>query len=298
MTQTHNDKIEDNYSIKKLLYMHFVEKGGVHFFYIILILVGIIVYLTSANFAENAQVVAYVSFAATISSLILAVFAIFYAVHSNSDLTKSFSDIKGTATTINSSAKDIESASDALLVITRDLNSKFNDISNDVKVIPQSLNQGFDKIGAILYNQRQSSVESAESITSKGSVDTDLKEAVLNGSMLPCKITLLVMYLSFKNGVALNDENLKSLGLATSLDFVYMIFCIYLQFGVLMIEKADRKEIKLTYFDEGFFKLLFKETISELNEFVNREDLKVIKNQLLFSYIYFNVDIPDELRDL
>lgn len=298
MKKTSNSEVEENYSFKKLIYIQFVEKSGIHFFYIVLILVGLIVYLSSANFAENVQVVAYVSFAATISSLILAVFAIFYAVHSNSDLAKSFNDIKGTATTINLSAKDVESASNALLIITKELSSKINDFSDDVKIIPHSVNQGFDKIGTILNSQRHFSDKNNENVALDELNEVDLKEVIVKVAILPCNVTLLVMYLSFKAGVILNQENLKSLRLAISLDFAYMAYCALKHFGFFEVENLTRKEIKVEAFDEDYFNLILKQVISEIKEFTDKDDTHIIKERLLFSFSYFNVDIPDELKSL
>lgn len=72
-----NDKLKITY-----------EKAKIHFWYIIAILVAIIIFLIVNNFGNNIELVGYVSFAATIASIFLAVISIIYAFYSNSQLSQ------------------------------------------------------------------------------------------------------------------------------------------------------------------------------------------------------------------
>ena len=65
----------------------------IHSFYILLILVSIIIGLVSVNWSQVPKLVEYITFALTVSSLILAILAIVYSVYSNSSISELMGEI-------------------------------------------------------------------------------------------------------------------------------------------------------------------------------------------------------------
>lgn len=77
---------------------HFLKKiSGWHYIYVILILVLVIIGLVSYNYSECDSLVALISFAATISSIILSVLAIFMTVLSSESMNKLRDNLIGLA---------------------------------------------------------------------------------------------------------------------------------------------------------------------------------------------------------
>jgi ABC-type multidrug transport system fused ATPase/permease subunit len=78
-----------------------------HFTYIISILTAIIVVLLTVRLADDEPVVAYISFALTISSLLLAVLAIVYGFISNASIAQSMGDLHQAASSMRDSAASV-----------------------------------------------------------------------------------------------------------------------------------------------------------------------------------------------
>lgn len=128
MSKGSNGEVKEEISGSLVAYEIFVKKSGIHFFYIISILVALLVVILTYNFSESKELVAYISFAATISSLILATFAIFYAVHSNSDLSKSFSIIKESADDVKGVTQGLNNSNDVLQNVSNKINETIKEL--------------------------------------------------------------------------------------------------------------------------------------------------------------------------
>lgn len=93
----------------------------VHFIYVTIILLSIIILLFTINVGANENLVGYFNFALTISSILLALIAIFYSFISNSTISKNLFSI-------TKSAKKISNVSDELGNTTNLLISKMDEV--------------------------------------------------------------------------------------------------------------------------------------------------------------------------
>lgn len=90
------------------------EKYKIHSFYILLILVSVIICLVSIEWSAVPELVNYITFALTLSSLILAILAIIYSIHSNSSISISLNDMSKSALEITRASSDICKSNDEL----------------------------------------------------------------------------------------------------------------------------------------------------------------------------------------
>lgn len=87
----------------------------IHSFYILTILITIIIVLISVKWGEIENLVDLISFALTISSLILAILAIIYAVYSNNSFSSNITKLDISSEKINNSATIVSNLSNILL---------------------------------------------------------------------------------------------------------------------------------------------------------------------------------------
>jgi len=97
------------------------QKYKIHFCYIFTILIAIIVILITVKWSQVPNLAQLITFALTLSSLILATLAITYAVYSNSSLSESIS-------TLNNVSKDISETSNGISQAASDLAAKIETI--------------------------------------------------------------------------------------------------------------------------------------------------------------------------
>jgi hypothetical protein len=117
----------------------------VHIMYVIGILIAIIIELVAIKWESIPNLVNYITFALTISSLVLALLAIIYAVYSNS----SFSQNIGL----------LNAVSDKILKTSEDLSRNTNELKKDLEQIPISLKNvetKTDKANEMLFELKTS----------------------------------------------------------------------------------------------------------------------------------------------
>ncbi len=90
------------------------DKARIHFLYTIGILIAIIVVLTTVKWAGIPNLLGYITFALTVSSLLLAVLAIGYAFISNNSLSQYLGQFSGVAAEISKSAAEVFSTTQIL----------------------------------------------------------------------------------------------------------------------------------------------------------------------------------------
>lgn len=115
----------------------------IHSIYILFILISIIILLISVNWVRIPKLVELVSFALTISSLVLAILAIGYAVYSNSSFAKFISKLENSSEKINDSSKDLASTSQLLLEKIDKIPTILNTIqkkTDDTHILVSNLN--------------------------------------------------------------------------------------------------------------------------------------------------------------
>lgn len=119
---------------------------GTHFFYIVAILVGIIILLATGSIATNQEAVAYISFAATLSSLILAILAIIYSIVSNTSITTALTSINKSSDEIEKASSDVIRSVSELEELSASLSDSSKKVQENVAVIPSYLNAFKDEV--------------------------------------------------------------------------------------------------------------------------------------------------------
>jgi hypothetical protein len=173
--KTNNYKMEDK-KINKL-----------HFLYITGILIAIIILLSTAKFGSNDNLIAYLSFALTVTSLFLSLLAIIYAYISNS----TFGD---TISSLNKSSIDISNNSKNLETITKTLDEKFEKLPQFLKALESKV----DWTNAYLYDQYERS-QTAPQEPLDQEISEDYIDNFINYSSTMGLYALYAVYLSWKN---------------------------------------------------------------------------------------------------
>ncbi|MBA2779544.1 hypothetical protein [Billgrantia kenyensis] len=104
------------------------DNRNIHFSYIIAIMAFIIIGLISVKWSEVPRLTEYISFALTVSSLLLATLAIAYAFYSGENLSLTLQKISESSTEIKYAAQNI------------------NTLTNEIKEIPDSIKKVTSKV--------------------------------------------------------------------------------------------------------------------------------------------------------
>ena len=108
------------------------EKYKIHAVYILFILVSVIIVLVTVRWSQIPNLADLITFALTLSSLILAALAIGYAVYSNSSFSQSIATLNNVSRDVSETAKDISRATE--------------DLSQKIEFIPSKLERMEDKV--------------------------------------------------------------------------------------------------------------------------------------------------------
>jgi hypothetical protein len=158
-----------------------------HFLYITGILIAIIILLSTAKFGSNDNLIAYLSFALTVSSLFLSLLAIIYAYISNS----TFGD---TISSLNKSSNDISNNSKNLEGITKTLDEKFEKLPQFLKALESKV----DWTNAYLYDQYERSQNAPQEPLDQ-QIPQDYIDKFITYSSTMGLYALYASYLSWKN---------------------------------------------------------------------------------------------------
>jgi len=117
----------------------------IHYLYIIGILIIIIIYLFTCNFGNQDELVAYISFALTITSLFLALISIIYAFYSNSSLSHTLGQL-------NDASRKVDETSNKLSETTITLNQKIESIPLILKSLEGKLDNTHKLVNEVYNN--------------------------------------------------------------------------------------------------------------------------------------------------
>lgn len=148
----------------------------VHVIYIIGILVTIILGLVTIKWGNIPNLVELFSFALTISSIILAVLAIAYAVYSNTSFGKNIAVLDKASNDIGSSTKYLEE-------ISIDLKDKFNDLPDLLKTLHQKTDSNqsiLTELSKLSFEKQQVAFVKSDSITEEG-IKNIVNKTSING---------------------------------------------------------------------------------------------------------------------
>lgn len=207
------------------------EKGinRLHFLYIVGILIAIIICLLTFDFGNNQNLLEYLSFALTVTSLFLSLLAIIYAYYSNS----SFSD---TISTLNKSSNDIASNSKNLEEITKQLDLKFEKLPQLIKTIEEKV----DITNALLADQYE-----RNNTTPKAQPEENLPQTFIDKFFIYSSTVglyaLYAAYLNHKNNQKFTLKELNEVSDLLAIDYTMGFLISSSSFGVFSF--ADYSEI-------------------------------------------------------
>ncbi|MCX4191344.1 hypothetical protein [Methylophaga sp. OBS1] len=121
-----------------------MKNREIHYRYGISYLLIIIVMLISFAYYEVPHLVERVSFALTVSSLLLAILAIFYTIISGNKQSTQLEKVIEANTTLSNSIHDIQSASSSIAHLTKDIPKQFTNIHSKIDSLSKSY-QGLPK---------------------------------------------------------------------------------------------------------------------------------------------------------
>lgn len=114
----------------------------IHFLYVVGILVAIIIAISTLRLSDNQNFTSIISFAGTITSIILSVLAIFITVLSNDSLSNLMERIRGLIDVINPAKNKIDESSDKIEKTIKQLsetNSELKETSKSIEEMVQNL---------------------------------------------------------------------------------------------------------------------------------------------------------------
>lgn len=128
------------------------SKLKIHFGYIVGILLAIIVLLMVYKFSENINLVNYISFAAGITSIFLAVISIVYAFYSNISQTSTLGKIDIASANLNRASEEIKDSSEKLSNELEELRQIIESIPDNIEKISSKI----DSTNELLSNNNLS----------------------------------------------------------------------------------------------------------------------------------------------
>jgi len=109
-----------------------MQNKNVHYKYAISYLLSIIILLVSLAYYDTPNLVDKFSFALTLSSLLLAILAIFYTIISAHKQDSQFSKIIEATSTLSGSVMDIDKAAKSISSLTNDIPNQFKSINSKI----------------------------------------------------------------------------------------------------------------------------------------------------------------------
>lgn len=207
----------------------------IHYWYIIGILTMIIISLLSFRYAPDIALANYVSFAATIASLILATLAIIQGFISSNSFSQTVQNLN------NSSSKIIDN-SDKLSEIVSNLDNKFNEIPILIKGLEEKV---------ITSNKTSNPVETSNSPTPKLSKE-QITRLISNSS----PVGLLTLYMAIKSyetkkNIIFEDKFNMPFTISIQYNFGYLVACHGIGVVNIKILSDIPKEIAITDIDKN-----------------------------------------------
>lgn len=222
----------------------------IHVFYIISILIGIIIILISVKWGKIDKLVEYITFALTLTSLVLALLAIIYAVFSNSKFVQNITTLTNISDEVKNSSKELSQA-------TEELKSKIDVIPSSIKDVQSKASETHELLMEMSKKSEKSAsndemnnkLKSEETITKKELLTSLLDYSSFNGK--------LIMYASFLSLEKKESFSLDEL-FQDSKDYMLGFFISLASVGIIKYTKKDNI-VTVLYLSE-----LIKEKISDI----------------------------------
>ena len=241
-----------------------------HYFYIIGFLIVIIIYLLSINLALNENVIPYISFAATLSSLLLAILAIILTFLSNSSSVNTLSLLKDSANVISEHSKGLSGISET--------------IKNNLEIIPDVLKNMEKKIDCLPDKLIEFSFANTKQLKQNIlNIDENIKEMYLDNSVYLNLFFLYAFYLSHKNKLPFNVKiHVKSMSDSGNIMLFYAAGIAQSAEALNLLKvNYDNHTLIITEYDDYIANNIKKKLENSIEKIV-RDDRKIkIKNDVL-----------------
>lgn len=169
------------------------EKYKIHAFYIIAILVSIIVTLVTIEWSKVPDLVNYITFALTVSSLILAILAIIYSIYSNTSISQALNSINTSSEKITVASKGIEESN-------KELRAEIKCIPDVLKTVDTRLGETNQLIEGISLGIQKETIVSDLKLENK--ISDDRVISFLNNSSIRGLESLYIVTLSKQTSTA------------------------------------------------------------------------------------------------
>lgn len=194
-----------------------------NFFYIVLILVLSIVILVTTQWGAIPELLKYISFGLTLSSLIVSFLAIIFSIFSNFSFAKSAASLNDASRTITDSTKQLSEA-------TTNIENNISNIPSLIEDVKETVKEGQERIyERIVARETPSSTDTAPTIEDDN-VSKFIKRASYSGL-----IALFAGYLSNESKIPLIFEKIPCLQKEYSYGF--LIACS--SFGIITFSMKD-----------------------------------------------------------
>jgi hypothetical protein len=246
----------------------------IHYRYTIGILVGLMIILLTIKWTELESVANYISFAATVASLLLAVVAIIYSFLSNN----SFS----------SSVSKIEIAADTVRAETEKLNDTIKSFDDVIRQIPDSIKNVESRLHETNEAIKASSQSTGASAPEKDWSPKNIQYFIDSSSWYGLK-SMLICKMSYTGKRTFNLFNVCESAKTLSFDYAYGYIVAATSAGILK-HGAEGHVLEVTYFSEGFSSLVEKRIKEVCDEAVisTKENLETEILQLRHAFLTFS----------
>lgn len=242
-------------------------KYKIHAFYILLILCGIIILLITVKWVEIPSLVQYLTFALTVTSLVLAMLAIVYSFYSNT----TFSQTIGT---LNSVSKDVATSA-------KELNESTIALSRQVEAIPSRLLVMESKVEETKGILQQMSTKQVDVVKPTQKTLDEVAEGFLPRSSLSGLMIIYVCSVAHGKAKPFHLENLcKTLTIASDHKYLYGFLVATTSAGLLV-----------TSYSEGVY------TIKSINNKL-AQAVKTHLEKRVDSEPTFKDDFPNDLKTI
>lgn len=231
------------------------EKYKIHAFYIIGILLSIIIGLIAVEWSKVDGLIEYITFALTLSSLILAILAIVYSIVSNTSLGKVLQNLHISSNFLKNTSKEIDESNKILLEEIKRIPQAIESVDKNV-ITTRTMIEELSL--ASLPNQEKGQKEVSTNLT---------KEIVVNflsGSSIRGLESLFCVVLSHKTNTAFQYKDIcdEIEGLKDAYDYLFAYFISATAFGLL----SYTFDGKYRYIINDVHKTLIEATESQLME--------------------------------
>lgn len=290
--------------------------GIAHFVYIIIILVLIIIGIVSYFYSGNKKFVALVGFAATITSIILSVLAIFMSVTSNdsvSSLIHRFRDLhdamNNVPNRVENSVQTMNTASDGLNIMMNEVTTKMLELNSSISkisAVSTALNDSMKEVMEPIFDTHQKvnmmSDVFNENKTNPSDMNfdsTDLESRsniiateLINNTSYAAKMYMYAMTIAYKSGKEFNlvkfSELLASKAFAVPYLWGYSVCMSGLNLVDYDDDKIREKIVMVKYINETICSdiksIILKENFNNQAKEVLKLVDELINNSPLVTY--------------